>query len=346
MSSVDAHALVTWFEENARVLPWRVEPRDPYRVWVSEVMLQQTRVETVLRYYEPFLQKFPTVRALAEASDDAVAKAWEGLGYYRRARQMRQAARVMVERHGARVPERVEDLAALPGFGAYTAGAVASLAFGARVPAVDGNVLRVVSRLRASPLDISKPATGKQFGEWVVEDLMPAGVPPGRVNEALIEVGATVCRPKAPACDVCPLRAGCVAWAKGVQEAFPNRPARKDPVPVRVAVALIRRHGKLMMHRPTLGILAGTWMPPWVEVPEGHAPEDALRSLLVGQGHRAVRVAGEPVAQAQHRFTHRVWRMEAFEVDVHPVRDAGFVDPGKVAVATAFWKLLQKKANA
>lgn len=337
VSSPVAEALLSWFAQNARELPWRREPRDPYAVWVSEVMLQQTRVETVLRYFEPFLEAFPDVAALAEAPEDALMKRWEGLGYYRRARLLQKGARAVVERHAGALPRDAAALDALPGFGPYTVGAVGSLAFGLPLPAVDGNVLRVVARLIALQADVTTPEGRRLVERWVRAHQPPERA--GAFNEALMELGALVCAPTAPRCDACPLAPQCEARSRGAQSRHPVRAAKTPPTPVRVALAIARRGDALLLEKREEGLLAGTWGLPWVEVGEG---EDAraklarhVELLTDGTAHVSERAA----RRGRHVFTHRAWAMEAYDVHAHGARGE-WRAPDEVALGTAHRRLL------
>lgn len=246
-------ALLDHFDRAARPLPWR-EERTPYRVLVSEVMLQQTRVDTVIPYYHRWLQRFPDARALADAPLDDVLKAWEGLGYYSRARNLHRAAREITERYDGELPDSAADLRSLPGVGEYTAGAVASIAFSRPEPAVDGNVRRVLSRLE--DLDDPRPSELRDRARTLVDPQRP-----GDFNEALMELGATICRPRDPQCEVCPLRPWCRSLAAGTTADRP-RP-RKRPAPrtvtVDVAVILDSSDRALFARRPSEGLLAGLW---------------------------------------------------------------------------------------
>ena len=298
-----AAPLLAWFGRARRDLPWRVEPRDPYRVWVSEVMLQQTRVETVLRYYEPFLARFPDPRALALAPEDAVMKAWEGLGYYRRARLLQQGAR-HIARHG--MPRTHAEWLDVPGVGPYTAGAIASLAHGERAAAVDGNVLRVWARIADDDADVATPAAKARAAAWVLAH-QPRGAA-GAFNEALMELGATVCTPAAPRCDACPIARACAGRARAAE--LPLKAAKARPRATRVLLAVARRDGKLLLEKREGGLLAGTWGLPWVE-----GGRDALAAHVARLVGAPVRVRAAPAARGEHAFTHRRWRMEAYEVE-------------------------------
>jgi A/G-specific adenine glycosylase len=286
VKSGTSSAVLAHFDMHRRAMPWR-ETGDPYAIWVSEVMLQQTRVDTVRPYYRRWMGRFPTVQALAAAELDDVLRVWQGLGYYARARNLHRAARLICRELAGRVPDTVEGLRLLPGVGEYTAGAVASIAFGVRTPAVDGNVRRVLSRLydleAPSPSRLRELATG----------LVPAERP-GDFNQALMELGATLCTPRSPDCAACPLAQWCRARALGVQEARPRRVASK-PVPARTArtAVLLRQDGRvLLVRRRGGGLLAGLW-----EFPDDAAPAPAR--ALVGRARRRSSLA--PVV---HTFSH------------------------------------------
>lgn len=236
--------LLRWYDANKRTLPWR-RSQDPYRVWLSEVMLQQTTVATVIPYYERFLARFPDVKSLAAAKDDDVMRLWAGLGYYSRARNLLAAARTVVAEHGGRFPDTAEGLRSLPGVGRYTAGAVSSIAFGRPEPLVDGNVNRVFARLFARKGDIKSPAF--QAWAWETASRLLAPERPGDWNQALMELGATVCHPQGPECSRCPLSRNCLAKAKGLQESLPMTAARKAAVPLAWTALLSRRGGKILL---------------------------------------------------------------------------------------------------
>lgn len=234
-------ALLAWYDAHARDLPWR-RTRDPYAVWVSEVMLQQTRVETVVPYYERFLARFPTVEALAAAAEEEVLAAWSGLGYYRRARLLHAGVREVVARHGGRVPEDAAARRALPGVGAYTAGAIGSIAFDREEPLVDGNVARVLARVHGVGTPLGRADTEARL--WAEAARLVRGPRPGALNQALMELGATVCTPRAPRCGACPIAARCEARARGDVEALPVPRAKKAPREVAL-VAVVAVAGPL-----------------------------------------------------------------------------------------------------
>jgi A/G-specific adenine glycosylase len=300
--------LLDWYKKNKRDLPWR-KTRDPYRTWVAEVMLQQTRVDTVIPYYERFLKRFPDVRALARARVDSVLKAWENLGYYSRARHLHEAARVVARQFGGEIPSEMENLRKLPGVGAYTAGAILSIAFGRRFAAVDGNVIRVLARLFAieDPVDGSK-AKKRIWG--IAERLVPASEP-GHYNQALMDLGSGICTPRSPTCPACPLAAVCKARKKGNQELIPAK-KRAAAVPHReAAVALIRndRGEILLVKRPGRGLLGGLWSFPGGALKEGDALSSGLRRLLREELDLKA-IPGREMLSVEHGYSH-------FSITVH-----------------------------
>lgn len=301
-----AQRLADWYRANRRDLPWR-DTDDPWAVVVSEFMLQQTQVATALPYYERFMARFPTPADLAAAEEGEVQRLWAGLGYYSRARNLQATARRVVDAHGGRFPSDPAALAELPGFGPYTVGAVASIAFGRPVPAVDGNVLRVVSRLQAIGEEPRQPAVRRTI-EAFVRELLASGPPPV-LTQALMELGALVCLPSAPRCGDCPVASGCAARARGLERALPVRRKGAKPVAVDLAVALVAdRRGRLLaVRRPETGLLAGQWEFPQVE----GAGADARARLAerLGVAPAAIRPTG---IRTKHVFSHRVWRLTAF----------------------------------
>ncbi|MCM3080370.1 MULTISPECIES: A/G-specific adenine glycosylase [Brevibacillus] len=309
-----AKDLLDWYDAQKRDLPWRIN-RDPYRVWVSEIMLQQTRVDTVKPYYANFMEKFPTVQALAEASEEDVLKAWEGLGYYSRVRNLQAAAREVQERYGGVVPKTPEEIRTLKGVGPYTAGAILSIAYEKPEPAVDGNVMRVYSRLLYLTDDIAKPATRIKI-EHLVRQVIPEGRA-GDFNQALMELGAMVCSPRSPQCLTCPVFDYCIARREGVQEELPNKGKAKPPRPVHLQVALIVRDGAVMINkRPEQGLLAGMWEFPMVETDV--ESEAAKRELVTQQMNERFGVeveVQERIGEVQHTFSHLQWNMQVWLCD-------------------------------
>lgn len=266
--------LAMWFSSRARDLPWR-RGVDPYQTWISEVMLQQTRVDQALPYFERFVGAFPDVESLAEADLDEVLLNWEGLGYYSRARNLHRAARQVVRDHGGQIPDTYDGLKQLPGVGDYTASAVGSLAFGLPEAVLDGNVIRVLTRYDAVPDDVGRSPVRKALRLRAQALLDPES--PGPHNEAMMELGATICTPRNPNCAECPIHAGCSAHAAGTQEQYPVK-TKKAPVPeVQVAVAVIEREdGRLFVQRrPPSGLLGGLWEFPGGKIEAGETPDEA-----------------------------------------------------------------------
>ncbi len=304
--------LLAWYDRERRDLPWR-RTRDPYAIWISESMLQQTRVETVLPYYERFLARFPDVETLADAPLDDVLGAWAGLGYYSRARNLHRAARSVVEQHAGRIPDDVEALRELPGVGRYTAGAVASIAFDRRAPVVDGNVARVLCRLHGIEGDVRGRAVQARL--WEIAGELAEGPRPGDLNQALMELGATRCTPREPRCSDCPLSRDCVARARGNAEALPvkSRAVRQRPVEA-VAGWVTRRGRALAVRRPERGLLGGMWELPGGELVGGEAPPAALHRTLRERVGLEVEAA-EPLGSVQHLFSHLRLRLHVFRCE-------------------------------
>jgi A/G-specific adenine glycosylase len=321
--------LLEWYDRSRRDLPWRSTPGDrpdPYHVWLSEVMLQQTRVETVRPYYLRWLRRFPTLDALADASQEEVLREWEGLGYYARARNFHRAVREVSSVHGGEIPSDRERFLALPGVGRYTVGAVLSIAFGRPEPVVDGNVRRVFSRL----LDDGAPSNETL---WILASELVRGPRPGDFNQALMELGATVCTPRSPACAGCPVAGWCAARAAGTQASRPARkPSRAVPTENH-GVAITRADGGalLLARRPQKGRLAGMWEFPGVSAREGEGLAEAAARAARDLAGVAV-VPGESVGTVEHLFTHVRVVYHAFSCPVAP----GASDP---AVGEVAWVL-------
>ena len=306
-ASVLRRQLLSWYRARRRDLPFR-RTREPYAVLVAEVILQRTRVAAGLPYYERFLAAFPTVQDLAAASESDVLRAWEGLGFYRRARNLHRAAKVIVERHDGSLPADVDALRALPGVGDYTAGAVGSIAFGLHAPAVDGNATRVLARLYRIEDDMSRGASRRRIRAFAA-DLVPADAP-GEWNQALMELGAIVCLPRRPRCRECPAAAECAAFAAGVQGSIPSVAARA-PVPVTpVAFVVARNRGAVLLVRRQSGLHAGMYGLPGGEVRDDESPEAAVRRHLAVLGVRGG--ALKPLGPVRHAFSHLRWEGTAF----------------------------------
>jgi len=304
----DLSPLLGWYEKNKRDLPWR-HTKDPYRIWVSEIMLQQTRVEAVLPYYARFLDTLPTVSALANAEEALLLKLWEGLGYYSRVRNMAKAARTVMTAHGGVFPHTYEDIRALCGIGDYTAGAIASFAFDLPYPAVDGNVLRVAARLLCYEKDVLSPAAKKELTAAVQAQIKR--LPPAPLNQALMELGATVCLPNGtPRCEACPLREDCAALAHGMQNALPIRKKPQKRRKEEKTVLILRIADRIALQkRPETGLLAGLFEPPCLT---GRLSADEVREHLLKTGLVPLRIA--PLGDAKHIFTHLEWHMTGFEI--------------------------------
>lgn len=305
-------ALLRWYDAHHRDLPWR-RSDDPYAVWISETMLQQTRVETVIPYYERFMARFPDVEALASADQEDVYGHWAGLGYYSRARNLHAAAREVVDRFDGELPGDAEALRSLPGIGRYTAGAVASIAFDRREPVVDGNVARVLTRLYGIREDVASRAVTDRL--WEEAGALARGRRPGDLNQALMELGATLCTPRSPRCLACPLAAFCDARAAGDADTLPTKRKRKPPVEVAAAAVWLERRGKLLaVRRAAGGLLGGLWGPPGGDLEAGEDPAGALRRHLeTGVGLRAAKL--EPLGALTHVFTHRTLELHLFHCD-------------------------------
>ena len=325
-------ALLAHYDAHPREMPWRGD-LDPYRVWVSEAMLQQTRVETVRERWAPFLAAFPSVKTLAAASEASVLRAWEGLGYYRRARFLRAAAREIVARHGGRLPADAAALRELPGFGAYTAAAVASIAHGLPHAAVDGNVLRVLARLLNERGDVTTRATRARLERAASALLDPAR--PGDWNQAMMDLGATVCVPRRPRCEACPWASRCLARAAGTASSLPKKRARR-PVPhFDVAVALVWRGDRLLIaRRPAGGLLGGLWELPGGKREAGETLEQACAREVREETGLSIEV-GPLLCIVEHAYTHLRVTIHAFHARATGGRLAprGCEDPKFVRVA-------------
>ncbi len=317
--------LLRWYDANKRDLPWR-HTRDPYAIWISEAMLQQTRVETVIPYWQRFLEAFPDAYALATADLDDVYAVWTGLGYYSRARNLKHAAESIVREHAGRLPDTAEELQTLKGIGRYTAGAVASIAFEREAPLVDGNVIRVFARLLGVREDSAAKAVVDRL--WRVAETLVVGERPGDLNQALMELGATVCTPRSPHCLICPVRAHCDAHARGDAEALPIKKKKAGAKPMRAVAVWIERKGRVLaVRRPETGLMAGLWELPGGEIePKAEAKERVAEVLREAVGLELL--DAERVGEVEHLFTHRRLALEVFRARVEPggrVRRSGYI---------------------
>ncbi len=308
-------ALVDWYEKEKRDLPWR-RTTDPYAIWISEIMLQQTRVETVIAYYQRFMKRFPTVHALADAPEDAVLKAWEGLGYYSRARNLHKAAKNISQFNNGLFPGSFEELKKLPGIGDYTAGAIASIAFGQSVPAIDGNVKRVASRIYGLRENINQPTVIRG-----IRTSLTAAIPQGKAsvfNQALMELGARVCIPRNPRCETCPLTRFCDAYAAGDAESLPIMDQKKPPQPIEVAVCLFTWQDNILLFKRKERLLHNLYVFGLAEDVTGW---ENAQSHWAALGLQMRHIAD--LGHARHVFTHRIWEMDLYHFQLlQPLEDS------------------------
>jgi len=332
-----AAPLLTWFQANRRSLPFRDDPT-PYHIWVSEVMLQQTRMTAVLPYYERFMREFPDPAALAACDPDRLHKLWEGLGYYSRADNLRRAAIEITERFGGELPRTYEELLSLPGIGEYTAGAIASISMNLPCPAVDGNVLRVFSRLYNDRSDITQPITKKRITAQVTKE-QPADTP-GDFNQALMELGALICIPGEPHCERCPLSHLCEAHAAGSAAALPAKAPKKPRRVEDIRILLLHSPaGWLLTKREEEGLLAGLWQPPIRKDSDSTDAAAMLREIFPDTDVQTC----ETLPESKHLFTHIEWRMSGWHMELSsaPLPPEGFVwaseeDMSLYAIPNAF----------
>lgn len=312
-----AELLLRWYDQHARVLPWR-GIHNAYHTWVSETMLQQTRVETVLAYFDRFIRRFPTVEALAAAPEDEVLKLWEGLGYYRRARNLHKGAQQVVAEHGGVIPRDVKELLKISGIGEYTAGAIASIAYDESVPAVDGNVIRVVSRVKGIRENVGIPSVKRCIAQEAAA-LVPQSRP-GDFNQAMMDLGATICVPGTPSCERCPVSALCDAYREGDAEDIPELPRKNPPKVIDYDLCLIFNGDRVLMRQRTETMLQGLWVYPMVE---DHHTVKQLAPLVkkrIGVPVTDIQTAGE----AKHIFTHQEWQMKLYIMHTTAEAPAGW----------------------
>ena len=310
-----AKPLLAYYDANKRILPWREEPT-AYYVWLSEIMLQQTRVEAVKPYFARFIQNLPDVESLANASEEKLLKLWEGLGYYSRVRNLGKAAKVVMEQYDGKLPSEKVELLKLPGIGSYTAGAISSIAYGKCNPAVDGNVLRVFSRVFADDRDILNAQVKKDW-EALIADTMPKDRP-GDYNQALMEIGAMVCVPNgAPKCDVCPLAKVCQAHLANEETKYPFKAPKKErKIEHKTVLILLSEDKVVLVKRPSKGLLAGMYEFP---VLEGNATSEEVVAYLKEEGIHPLWIS--PVEEAKHIFTHKEWHMNAYMIRVDELQE-------------------------
>ena len=338
-----APLITAWFRENGRRLPWRDDPT-PYHVWISEIMLQQTRIEAVIPYYARFLEAFPTVQDLACGDDDRLLKLWEGLGYYSRARNLKKAARAVVEEYSGELPRTVSELKKLPGIGDYTAGAIASIAYGQPEPAVDGNVLRVTARLFADSGDIADPAVKKACA-GTLREIYPMGESARFLTEGIMELGERICIPNgAPRCGECPVNGLCRAYLTGTAEKYPVQSPKKSRRIEERTVLLLRCGSsdgwKYALRKRGDGLLAGMWE---FVSEEGHLTDEECADAVLAMGLEPREIA--PVPAAKHIFTHVEWHMIGYEVTVRETNDTlTWLRPEEIRESYAIPTALKKYA--
>ncbi|MBD5466770.1 MAG: A/G-specific adenine glycosylase [Lachnospiraceae bacterium] len=308
--------LLQWYDKHARVLPWREQPT-PYRVWVSEIMLQQTRVEAVKPYYERFMRRLPDIRSLSEVGDDELLKLWEGLGYYNRARNLKKAAVMLMEQYGGEMPASYDQILSLPGIGSYTAGAIASIAFGLPYPAVDGNVLRVIARACRYEADVLSASAKREMEQQLKEVIPHQRV--GAFNQALMELGATVCVPNgAPHCAECPWEKLCKAHEGGMETAYPIKKPKKTRTVEEYTILILQDEDQTAIRkRPEKGLLAGMYEFPWVE---GIRTKEEVIRVVKAMGYAPIYV--RELERSRHIFTHKEWHMAGYAIRVDELEKA------------------------
>lgn len=303
--------LITWFEQEQRILPWR-EDSDPYKIWVSEIMLQQTRVDTVIPYFNRFMEWFPTLEDFAEADEEKILKAWEGLGYYSRVRNLQSAIKEVKEHYGGKVPNNHQDMIALKGVGPYTAGAVLSIAYGLPEPAVDGNVMRVLSRILLIQEDIAKQKTRNIFEDAV--RLIISHKNPSSFNQALMELGALICTPGTPSCLLCPVNKHCVAFSEGVQADLPVKTVVKKVKKIHlISCIIINEKGEILVRkRPPKGLLANLWEFPSYSNEKAVTDKEEYTEMFAAQFETKIELSADKFTEIQHVFSHLKWNIDAY----------------------------------
>ena len=312
LSEMATH-LLSWYDQNAREMPWRSDPT-PYHVWISEIMLQQTRVAAATPYFQRFIKTLPNIEALANADESQLLKLWEGLGYYSRVRNLQKAAKLVVAEHDGHLPASADGLSALPGIGPYTAGAISSIAFGQCAPAIDGNVMRIFSRIFGLYDDISLQKTKRELGDLSLEMMPPDR--PGDFNQALMELGATVCLPNsAPLCSECPVLPYCYANKNNCTTELPVKPPKMQRTVSQKTVFVIVHGNRALLHKRTdKGVLFGMWE--FINH-EGILDEPAIKKALVQFSVKQI----TPLKPAKHIFTHLEWRMNGYLIEVNSAKD-------------------------
>ena len=329
--------LLNWYRNNKRDFPWRAD-REPYHVWISEIMLQQTRIEAVMSYYVRFIRELPDLNSLSLVSEEKLLKLWEGLGYYSRARNLKKAAEIIVTKLDGHFPSVYADLLKLPGIGEYTAGAIASICFNEKVTAIDGNVLRVISRLTGSYEDVLLPETKKKTGKILTEVLPDT---PGDFNEAIMELGETLCLPNgAPLCSQCPLSFCCTANQKNLTEELPVRIKKtKQKKEEKTVLLLMDESGRIAIEkRPDKGLLSGLYQFPNLD---GDVPEEEIKSFLTSWNLEVTKIHFHK--EAKHAFSHIDWQMKGYRIDVKLLPDP--VSSNHVSIPDLQWVSMEELAG-
>lgn len=309
--------LIDWYRKVCRALPWR-ENTDPYRIWLSEIMLQQTQVATVIKYFNRFIETYPDVETLSQANEEDVFKLWEGLGYYSRARNLLRCAKTIVEEYNGTFPKDIKKLKKLPGIGPYTAGAIMSIAYDEPAPAVDGNVVRVLSRYRMLEINISDSKSRHVFEKEVI-NLM--GGSPREFNQALMELGATICTPKQPKCSQCPVKNGCTAFKNGTTEQYPIKLKKVKKKTIKMAIIILEYDEKIMIvKRPNTGLMANLWGFPSTPY-TNEFPELTVKQYMKDEFDLDVLIRKIEVG-SKHIFTHLIWEMELFKCTLEHAKEA------------------------
>ncbi len=308
-----SETLLTWYQPDSRGMPWRGE-KDAYRVWVSEIMLQQTRVDTVRSYYKSWMRQFPDLKSLAGASEQDVLKAWEGLGYYARARNLLKAARLIMEEYGGVFPGNLQEISSLPGVGAYTAAAIASIAFGQDEPAIDGNVRRVLARVKDIRAPLGSPEAEEEI-QAAARSLLPSGKA-GDFNQAMMDLGSSICIPRKPRCSECPVHQFCAAYKAGTQAQLPVKLPKPVVPTIQVIAAVIHKDGRVLIaRRPSSGLLGGMWEFPGGKVELGETDEEALEREILEELGAKVQV-GSCLGAYKHAYTHFHVVLRAYDCEL------------------------------
>jgi len=337
--------LINWYKLHKRRLPWRKD-QDPYKIWISEIMLQQTRVNAVIAFFDRFLMRFPTIHELASSSLEEVYRFWEGLGYYSRARSIHEASKMIIRDYNGKFPDMEKDILSLPGIGDYTAGAILSIAFGKPYPAVDGNVLRVFSRLLQIKTNVLEAGTKEKIKKIVAKTMFQQF--PSDYSQAIMELGALICLPKKPKCLVCPIQKFCLAYQDGLQDVLPVRQLKQKVTKMNLLVFWIHNKEQFLIHRRNAkGLLGGFWELPNILYKEAHELFEITKELQ--QKYCFISNEARYLFSVKHQFSHLIWNMKVYEVkvfensvaDIKSFRWIQKCDSGNYPISTAFRKILK-----